>query len=135
MKQPKTSDVQSITISASATKTFEFIAKPQNLPLWTSAFTLADTKSAVMETPMGSVEILLETAANPQTGTVDWTMTFPDGASGKAYSRIVADGERSIYCFILMAPPVPLEMLEGALQAQSVTLAAELANLKQILEQ
>jgi hypothetical protein len=46
----------------------------------------------------------------------------PDGGSG------------SIYCFVLMAPPVPLEAIEGALEAQRKTLAAELARLKEILE-
>ncbi len=69
------------------------------------------------------------------TGTIDWKMTFPDGAIGVAYSRVTPDGEaRSVYSFVLMAPPVPLEALEGALKAQSETLAKELLRLKDILE-
>jgi hypothetical protein len=52
----------------------------------------------------------------------------------RAYSRaIVADKERSLFSFILMAPPVPLEQLEGALEAQSHILREELARLGSIL--
>jgi hypothetical protein len=67
-------------------------------------------------------------------GTVDWIMTFPDGSVAQAYSRVVVAGpERSLYSFILMAPPVPLEQLEGALEAQSQILREELAKLRAIL--
>ncbi len=39
-----------------------------------------------------------------------------------------------IYSFVLHAPPVPLEQLEGALDAQRVTLQKELATLKSLTE-
>ncbi|WP_346914182.1 hypothetical protein [uncultured Roseibium sp.] len=62
-------------------------------------------------------------------------MTFPDGSVGTAYSRVTPDGaEKSIYSFVLMAPPVPLEMLEGALSEQMGILARELVELKTRLE-
>jgi hypothetical protein len=62
-------------------------------------------------------------------------MTFPDGAVGTAWSRVTPDGEdRAIYSFVLMAPPVPLELLEGALTEQMGILAGELAELKTLLE-
>jgi hypothetical protein len=58
-------------------------------------------------------------------------MTFPDGSVGTAYSRVTPDGEyRSVFSFVLMAPPVPLEELEGALEAQRKVLANELVRLK-----
>jgi hypothetical protein len=44
-----------------------------------------------------------------------------------------SDG-KSIYSFILLAPPVPIEKLEGTLKEQEGILSKELRNLKRILE-
>ena len=93
------------------------------------------TETAELVTPNGAVPIRLETIARSEQGTVDWKMTFPDGSVGAAYSRITPDGmDASIYSFVLMAPPVPLEALEGALAEQMGILAGELAELKERLE-
>ena len=90
---------------------------------------------AVMRTPQGRVEVGLETLASPDQGTIDWRITFPDGSVARAYSRVVElDPGRCAYTFVLMAPPVPLQDLEGALEVQSKTLARELVTLKGILE-
>jgi hypothetical protein len=100
-----------------------------------SAFKRADSRSAQLATPQGSVDIGLSTITQREAGAIDWKMTFPDGAVGVAYSRVTPDGEsRSVYSFVLMAPPVPLEALEGALEAQRGILAEELIRLKGILE-
>jgi len=40
----------------------------------------------------------------------------------------------AIYSFVLHAPPVPLERLEGALDAQRATLQKELVTLKSLME-
>jgi hypothetical protein len=131
----KTFDVQSIGIRAPASRTFDFIAEPANLPAWTSAFKSVDGGKALLETPQGAVEIDLVTSANREAGAVDWRMTFPDGAVGVAFSRVTPDGEEgAVYSFVLMAPPVPLEALEGALEAQRQILAEELLRLKEVLE-
>lgn len=131
----KTHDVQSISIARPARTVFDFVADPANLPKWTNAFKRADAQSADLMTPEGAVPVKLDTAGQSAQGTVDWTMTFPDGSVGTAYSRITPEGEdSSIYSFVLMAPPVPLEMLEGALTAQIGILAEELAALKSRLE-
>jgi hypothetical protein len=62
-------------------------------------------------------------------------MTFPDGSVGTAYARVTPDGEnRAVFSFVLMAPPVPLEAMEGALEVQRKILAEELVRLKTILE-
>ena len=64
-------------------------------------------------------------------GCVDWFMRFPDGTLARAYSRVVAGAEgRSIYSFVLLAAPMPLEQLEGALAEQSQTLTRELERLR-----
>lgn len=131
----QTFDVQSIGIEASRSRVFAFVAEPGNLPKWTSAFTSADMRSARLETARGAVAIALKTEARQDAGTVDWTMTFPDGSVGTAYARVTPDGEnRSVFSFVLMAPPVSLVELEGALEAQRKILAEELVRLKANLE-
>lgn len=131
----KTFDVQSIEIEAPASAAHRYIADPRHLPAWTHAFSAADDKSAVMRTPNGELQIRLHTRCDAATGIVDWTMVFPDGSEGSAHSRVVPlNAERCVYSFVLLAPPVPLEMLEGALNAQMQILARELVSLKQIVE-
>lgn len=130
----KNFDVQSIGLPVSADTAFNYISQPSNLPQWTNAFARADMTSADLVTPNGEVPIKLETVTSRDTGSVDWLMTFPDGASAAAYSRITPNGDNeSIYSFVLMAPPVPLEALEGALEAQKEILETELENLKGLL--
>ncbi|MAY33416.1 MAG: SRPBCC family protein [Rhodovulum sp.] len=131
----KTFDVQAVGINKPANAVWDYISKPANLPEWTNAFARADDDSADLVTPMGEVPIQLRTEASADTGSVDWHMTFPDGSVGTAFSRVTPDGEdKSIYSFVLMAPPVPLEALEGALQEQMGILATELTSLKGRLE-
>ena len=131
----KTFDVQSIGIEAARDRVFEFVAEPSNLPKWANAFKSADKHSARLQTPQGTATIALGTDASRDAGTVDWTMTFPDGSVATAYTRVTPDGEnRAVFSFVLMAPPVPLEAVEGALNAQRKILAEELVRLKTILE-
>lgn len=130
----KNHDVQSVNIQASTAKVFEYIANQTNLPKWTGAFKEADEKSALLITPNGELLIGLETKTNKESGTIDWYMTMPDGSLGVAYSRVVASSDgNAIYSFILLAPPVPLEHLEGALLQQMVQLKEELQKLQSIL--
>ena len=127
--------VQSVSIDLSAEKVFNFIADPSNLPKWTNAFKSADHKSALFVTPAGEMKIGLETKASKETGAIDWYMKMPDGSVGKAYSRVVENSDgKSIYSFMLLAPPVPIEKLEGTLKEQEAILIKELKNLKRILE-
>lgn len=127
-------DIQFVAIDAPSDQVFAFIAEPSNLPRWAKAFTRADGRTAKLETPEGAVEIELRTDASLDAGTIDWTMTFPDGAVARAYSRVTPDAARSIYAFVLMPPPVPLEALEGAFETQRKTLAEELVRLKSVVE-
>lgn len=128
-------DVQGIDLLVSREKAFAFIADPAQLPVWTSAFASVAKGRAAMRTPGGEVDIELGVQASAEHGTVDWRMTFPDGSVATAFSRVVEMGpEHCVYIFVLTPPPVPLELLEGALEAQSRTLAEELRKLKRILE-
>ena len=128
-------DVQGVELRTSQRRAFSYIADPTHLPLWTSAFASAANGRAVMRTPNGEVEIDLVVRPSEEQGTIDWLMTFPDSSVATAFSRVVRlDSKSCVFAFVLTPPPVPLEQLEGALEAQSRTLAGELQNLKRILE-
>jgi len=125
----RTFDVQSIELEAPFPVAFRYLADPATLPEWTHAFRAADERQATMATPRGLVQVGLRVSASEAQGTIDWTMTFPDGSIAKASSRLVPHGDKSIYTFVLEAPPLPLEELEGALAEQSRVLADELSML------
>ena len=128
-------DVQGIEIMALHRKVFEFLKEPANLPQWAHAFVSADDDHARLETPAGSVDVGLRVLADAATGTVDWQLAFPDGSVGLAQSRVTETARGTcIYSFVLHAPPVALEQVEGALEAQSVTLQSELVTLKALME-
>ena len=129
-------DVQGIEIRAPRAKVFEFLSHPSNLPRWAHAFKSADDKNARLETPAGGVDVQMDTLADAGAGTVDWRLEFPDGSVGLAQSRVTETTRRTcIYSFVLHAPPVALEQVEGALDAQRATLQTELATLKPLMEQ
>lgn len=131
----KTFDVQAIELNVPRGKAHAFIADPAQLPRWTNAFASVSPGRALLRTPGGQVEIDLAVTASPAHGTIDWRMTFPDRSVATAFSRLVdLDRERCVFSFVLTPPPVPLEQLEGALEAQSRTLAEELGKLKEIVE-
>jgi len=128
-------DVQGVELQTSQRRAFSYIADPTHLPQWTSAFASAANGRAVMRTPNGEVAIDLVVESSEEQGTIDWLMTFPDGSVATAFSRVVRLGSNScIFAFVLTPPPVPLEQLEGALEAQARTLAGELQSLRTILE-
>jgi hypothetical protein len=131
----RTFDVQGIEIEAPQRTVFEFLQEPRHLPRWTQAFASVDDGRARLETPAGAVDIGLAVFANADAGTVDWQLTFPDGTVGLAQSRVTGTTRgTSIYSFVLHAPPVALEELEGAIEAQRLVLRHELEALKGLLE-
>ena len=125
-------DVQTIEIQAPLDAVFRYVSDPGTLPEWTHAFRSVSGGRAELATPQGSVEVRLEVRTSREAATVDWIMTFSDGSVGKAYSRLVGIGpDRTLYSFVLLAPPAPLEELEGALAAQAKILTEELATLRE----
>jgi hypothetical protein len=127
-------DVQSIEIEAPPRAVFDYLSRPETLPEWTHAFRTVDGNRATLATPKGTEEVELTVEASSTTGCVDWLLRFRNGSLARAHSRVVPGaGERSIYTFVLLAPPVPLEQIEGALAEQSRTLRSELATLRRRL--
>jgi hypothetical protein len=129
----RTFDVQSIEFDVPFAEAFPYLANPTTLPEWTHAFKAVDDRQATMVSPHGAVQVGLRVDASAAHGTIDWTLTFPNGAIARASSRLIPRGPKSIYTFVLEAPPLPLEELEGALAEQSRILADELATLAQCL--
>ena len=128
-------DVQGVEISAPRGKVFGFLRDPGNLPKWAHAFTSAENGRARLETAAGAVDVRLGVSADAEAGTVDWRLEFPDGSIGLAQSRVTETTRGTcIYSFVLHAPPVALEQVEGALEAQRATLESELATLKSLME-
>lgn len=128
-------DVQFIQIAVPADRVFKYIADPGNLPEWTHAFKSIAPGKATLQTEKGNVEISLSVRASASQGTIDWKMSFPDGSVGMAYSRVCpTPSGGTAYSFVLLAPPVPAEQIEGALVEQSLILERELEKLKQLLE-
>ena len=126
--------IESVRIPADFEKVFNYVANPANLPEWTHAFKQVKNGKAVLATPAGSVEIGLKTESSPSKGTIDWHMTMPDGTVASAFSRLIRESsDHCIFTFVLMAPPVPLEALEGTLNQQAVILKEELATLRRTL--
>jgi hypothetical protein len=129
-------DVQGIEITAPRQQVFEFVRDPANLPRWAHAFVSAGNGRARLETPAGVVNVGLGVTADADTGVVDWRLAFPDGSIGLAHSRVTETTRGTcIYSFVLHAPPVALEQVEGALNAQRALLHSELATLKSLVEQ
>lgn len=123
-----TFDIQGIEINAPRDKVFEFLRLPENLPRWAKAFVSGGNGQARLEAPGGAVHIGLNVIAYAEAGTVDWRLEFPDGGVGFAQSRVTETMRGTcIYSFVLHAPPVALEQIEGALEAQRAILRSELA--------
>lgn len=128
-------DVQGIEINAPSERVFDFLREPANLPKWAHAFVSAESGRARLQTPAGAIDVGLDVAANRATGVVDWRLEFPDGNVGIAQSRVTETTRRTcIYSFVLHAPPVALELVEGALDVQRAALTSELATLKALME-
>jgi hypothetical protein len=126
-------DVQTVEIDAPFEAAFRYVADASKLPEWTQAFRSVSNGRATLATPKGAVDVGLQVAASRDAGTVDWTMIFPDGSVARAFSRLMEHEGRCLYSFVLLAPPVPLEEVEGALAEQSRQLREELKVLRQRL--
>jgi uncharacterized protein YndB with AHSA1/START domain len=75
----RTFDVQSIELDVPFADAFRYLANPTTLPEWTHAFRAVDDRRATMVTPSGTVQVGLRVEASEAHGTIDYTLTFPNG--------------------------------------------------------
>jgi uncharacterized protein YndB with AHSA1/START domain len=130
-----TFDIQGIEIQAPRNQVFEFLRDPRNLPRWAHAFKTVDDGRAQLQTPTGVVDVQLHTSVQATAGTIDRRLEFPDGTVGLSQSRVTETSRGTcIYSFVLHAPPVSLERVEGTLETQRVSLRSELLALKRLME-
>ncbi len=129
-------EVKNIALAVPFDTAFNYLADSTKLPEWTNAFAEVDEDgAAIMRTPEGEITVQLEDRVDRESGVIDTKMTFPDGSTGTAYSRLIAlDDAFCAYSFVLTPPPVALEELEGALSEQAEILERELQTLKTKLE-
>ena len=120
-------------INAPYDKVFSYIADPKNLSEWALLFESADSNSAVVNFPTGTLKIKLDTVTN-DSGVIDWHMHMPDGHVEVVYSRVsrLPNG-KSLYVFVFNVPPVPDDALEETLKGQVELVSTELGNLRRIL--
>lgn len=126
--------VLSIGIDSDYKSAFDFIANSENLPRWTNQFKSVSGNRASFDTFQGVVDINFETHASEAQGTIDWELTFPDGNSGWAYSRLTRNVAGVIYAFNFVLPPMPDAELDKAHAAQSANIEDEISKLKAALE-
>lgn len=129
-------DVKNVALAVPFEKAFTYLTDITRLPEWTNAFARVEKDgNALMRTPEGEVNVILEDNVDRINGIIDTKMIFPDGGIGIAYSRLIALTDDSCaYSFILTPPPLALEAMEGALSEQSEILEQELQTLKSRLE-
>jgi hypothetical protein len=116
------SDTRAVTIDATVTKVFEFIANPANLPRWAVGFCRAirrDQESPdrwIVTTAQGDVPIRYETSA--AFGVIDFYLSPAPGVEAGAFSRVVPNGEGAEYVFTqFQAPGMPDEVFQGQVHA------------------
>jgi hypothetical protein len=129
-------EIRSVALAVPFDAAFDYLGDMTRLPEGTNAFAaVAPDGDALMRTPAGEVPVRLTDRLDRATGVIDTTMTFPDGATTTAFSRLIPLGAQACaYSFVLTPPPVALEELEGSLAEQAAILEAELAALKARLE-
>lgn len=64
-------DVQGIVLDVPSSDASTYVANPENLPQWTSAFAKVSAGKALLRTPSSEVEIGLQTITSRDAGTVD----------------------------------------------------------------
>jgi hypothetical protein len=116
------SDTEAITIPATATHVFHFIADPQNLPSWAVGFCRAIRRDAdtddrwIVTTPQGEMPIRF--ATNELLGTIDFHLMPAPGVELVAYSRVVPNLEGAEYVFTqLQAAGMSDDVFEGQIRA------------------
>jgi len=126
------SNTQAVSIEATASRVFDLVADPENLPRWAVGFARSvrrDGDRWIVIT--GSGEVGLEIRGDRATGTVDFHLEPAPGVEALAASRIIPRGTKSEFVFTQFQPPgMPDESFRASVEA----LGHELRVLKALAE-
>jgi hypothetical protein len=126
------SDTRGVTIEATPTSVYEFVANPQNLPYWAVGFCRSirpDTGDRWMVTT-ATGEVAIRYELNQAAGTIDFRFAPVSGLEARAYSRVVPNGDGAEYIFTqFQFAGMPNEVFEGQVRA----LADELQVLRGLI--
>ena len=122
----------SCVIAATPDRVYDFAADPDNLPKWAEGLAKADVKrdgdDLVVESPMGVVRVRF--VPRNAYGVVDHDVTLPSGTTVKNPLRVIAHPEGAEVIFTIRQ----LELTDDDFDRDCQMVAADLANLKRILE-
>ena len=116
------SDTRAVTIAAAATKVYEFLADPENLPRWAVGFCRAIRPDReipgrwIVTTAQGDLPIRFVTDA--ALGVIDFYLSPAPGVEAAAFSRVVPNGQGADYVFTqFQTPGMPDEVFDGQVHA------------------
>ncbi|MBI3402258.1 MAG: SRPBCC family protein [Acidobacteria bacterium] len=124
-------NTQTVSIAASPTHVFEFIADPETLRLWAVGFCRRIRREGatwIVTTAQGDMPIRYETDRGR--GTIDFYFSPAPGVEIAAFSRVVPNGNGAEYVFTqFQAPGMP----DAAFAAQVSALTEELRVLSSVI--
>jgi hypothetical protein len=114
-------NTQTVSIDATPTQLFEFIADPETLPIWAVGFCRRIRREGdhwIVTTAHGDVPIRYE--ADHRRGTIDFYFSPAPGVEIAAFSRVLPNGDGAEYVFTqFQAPGMPDDAF--ALQVSALT--------------
>jgi uncharacterized protein YndB with AHSA1/START domain len=122
-----------ITISSPPDQVFAFVADPHKLPVWAIGFCrdiVEDGDHWLVTTPSGE-RIPMRSVASSELRVLDSSWELGPQLEGRAYTRVVANGEGATYVFTMVQPE---GMADAFFEAQGAELERELTVLKAHLE-
>jgi hypothetical protein len=117
-------NTQSVSIAATPTQAFKFIADPETLAVWAVGFCRRIRREGdgwIVTTAQGDVPIRYET--DDRRGTIDFYFSPAPGIEIAAFSRVVPNGDGAEYVFTQFQAP---DMPDATFAAQVSALAEEL---------
>jgi hypothetical protein len=127
------SDTKTITIERDEQTVYEFVAKPENLPIWAKGFARSIRPAGeawIIETPHGE-HLNVRYVTDARFGIVDFHISPVPGVEFVVPSRVVPNGTGAEYIFTQFQLA---NMTEAVFEGQVRTLTQELAILKNTLE-
>jgi uncharacterized protein YndB with AHSA1/START domain len=123
----------SISIASPPDQVFAFVADPRRLPVWAIGFCrdVVEAEDHWLVTTPGGERIPMRSVASSALRVLDSSWELGPQLEGRAYTRVVANGEGATYVFTMVQPE---GMADEFFEAQGAELERELTVLKAHLE-